>query len=242
MNLKSILTFSFFGAFLLFTGYQIGGINDKAVQEKEKQIYNFLLTVAIPLGIAGVNHSVNKEIEEKAEKEIDKRLVAYQNNHCSNLEKIKGLIESSSLPPQVRNEYVKQIDISQTACKQFIENYEIAQKITKWLSDRKNRLALVDTITVLAQQRHQISSKSLPAFRQDMARCINWLRDSIQRLNGYQLERNEVTKALSPDLTDGLEVYKTALNALKYHDQLGKLSGNSRVVEDFVDELIRLIE
>lgn len=239
MNFKSIFTFGFFGVFLLFTGYQVGGINDKTVQEKEKQIYNFLLTVGIPLGIACVNHCVNEEIEEKTKRETKQRLTAFYNERYSDLEK---LLKSSNLPPKEQDEIVKQIDIFKTAYQQFIENYEVAQKITKWLSNKKNRLALVNAITSQAQKQHRISDKSLPVFHEDMRRCINWLRDSIQRLKGYQLDKNEVTRALSPDLTDGLEVYKTALNALKDNEQLIKLSGNSKVVKDFVDELIGLIE
>lgn len=255
MNVKHFLSLRFtsfvliaFGAFLFYTGYQIGSIDDKNIKKREEQIYSFLLSAVIPVGLGFVSWTMNREIEEKSQESIViiRNEVTKEKKRCQAVchdisEELISILKPLQDTKVTYQKCIEEIEKHSDFIRIFQEKNDAAIKLTDWLKFSRNRDFLRKNIVSLAEEKHNIPPKYLHLYHKDIGRCINWLRDSIERLEGYVVDRNKLAYSLQY-LPDGFDVYKTSLEGIKHQIDLIKLSGNSGVLEDFVDELIINLE
>ncbi|MEP0855274.1 hypothetical protein [Trichocoleus sp. DQ-U1] len=242
----TVTLFSLYSAFLWWIGYEIGRIPDKneLVLEREKIIYPFLLGL-IPLAAAALNYFINTQIEEQSktiieekEKECENKVKSYAINHLRTLGLVEIELRKSNEP--VATECLLKVNSFKEIFKNYVNNYEVSQEIVKWLDNRKEREKLLEKIVAETLRKNNISAMSSVsrAFSQDIGRCVNWLRDSIDVLDKRRVYPPEMTTALSK-IGNNFKPYKDALTAIKLDDELQQRSGNTGIIEHYLDELIK---
>ncbi|WP_186227493.1 hypothetical protein [Scytonema hofmannii] len=121
----------------------------------------------------------------------------------------------------------------------FQARLEASQKIGKWLQNEDNRLSLSEFAISRASSNHNIHEKYMNAFKNDIGRCVNWLRDSVENLRACKVDPEEFTYARRAGMDSGIDPYITALNAIKNHEYLKRLASKTGIVKEMIDYFIQ---
>lgn len=231
---------------LCYVSYRLGRIQDnQTLNSRHEQVLAVILTVAVPSGLGFSSWVVNHEIQElsedrvkQAKRDHNSTVGRYQAMYSNALDEVKEKLEPLKGVGEGYQNCLLEIEKCRSIVKGFQKRDKASREIVDWLSSKKNR-RMVREFMLEAIQKQQLSIPvhKLPALQQDLGRCINWLRDSILELQGYAVDQDLLTTA-HLDLPNGLEVYSFALNSIKTHPVLSDLSGESMVLDDFVDELV----
>lgn len=238
------------GALLFWVGYRLGLIKDGPLDSREEQLYALILTAAIPSGLAFASYVVNREIQELSQDEIKKaigerekavsdcnaKIGRFQNLYTQRLESIKKTLEPLEEFEDVHNQLLLEIENCQAVFEALKEKSNAAARISDWLSSKVNRTQVRDFAIAKVEKEFSIPAYKQSVFRNDIGRCINWLRDSIFALQAYEVRKEDLTRA-SQDLPGGIDPYLIALEAIKSHPDLTRLSRKTNVLQDFVSEL-----
>jgi hypothetical protein len=238
------------GALLFWAGYRLGLIRDGELDSREEQLYALILTVTIPTGLVFSSAVVNREIQEvsqdeiqKAKKERDRAISncngeigRFQNLYSQRLDSIKMTLEPLQEFEDIYQQCLLEIENCQAVFEGLKERSKAAANISDWLSSKINRTHIRDFAISEVGKKFSIPTYQKTVFCNDIGRCINWLRDSIFALQGYEVRQEELARA-SQDLPGGIDVYLTALTAIKSYPDLTRLSRDTNVLQDFVKEL-----
>lgn len=238
------LYFIIFSASLFLLGYGVGGIK-KSVSERDKIIYPFLLTFVLP-GASFLNLFINQQIEgknkeyrEKKEAECENKVKDYANNYLRELGHLE--IELRKLDGPVVIECLEKTNYFREIVRNYVKNYEASQNVVKWLDIEKKRVLLVEVIVAKALRKNPNQISDLQTFNQDIGRCINWLRDSIDVLHSRPIYPPEMTKALQA-LENNFKPYEDALESILEVEELQLQSNYTGILEQYVHELIERLK
>ncbi len=218
-------------------------------------VYALILTVAIPVGMTFSSSMVNREIQElskdeiqKAQTERDKAITKcngeigrFQNIYSQRIDKIKNSLEPLKEFEDIYKQCLFEVKNCQAIFDELQKKSHAAADLADWLSSKSNRMQIRDFAVFEVEKKHSIPAYKAITFRNDIGRCINWLRDSIFALQGYEVRREEIARAC-PDIPSGISAYLTALEVIKSHSDLVRLSNNTNVLEDFIQELSKKIQ
>jgi hypothetical protein len=238
------------GALLFWAGYRLGLIRDGELDSREEQLYALILTVTLPTGLVFSSAVVNREIQEESKSEIEKaqkerdkvreksqlEVGKLQVLYTQKLDNIKNKLAPLQEFEDLYQQFISEIESCQATFEELKERSRVASDITDWLSSKANRTNIRDYAVAAAEKEVTIPPHQLPIFRNDIGRCINWLRDSIFVLQGYEVRRSDLARA-SQDIPGELKAYLAALEAIKSHPDLTRISKKTNVLDDFVQEL-----
>ncbi|MBD2446703.1 hypothetical protein H6G76_05880 [Nostoc sp. FACHB-152] len=242
------LFFIFFIILTFVTGNLMGSLpndpklNDK-VSEKQKIIYPVLLGF-IPVAVGILNFFINTKIEEEANKKIEEnhkeckeKVESYAHNFLRTLGSVE--IQLQKLDGNVSGECLLEVNKFKEVVRSYVINYDASQKIVKLLDNDKLRHKLEIDVIAKAVKKFDIpiNSDESKAFSQDIGRCINWLRDSIDVLDYRPIYPPEMTTALKSGVKN-FAPYEDALNNIKFEDKLEEASDSTRIIEKYVNYLI----
>ncbi len=231
---------------LCYVSYRLGRIQDnQTLNSRDEQIYAIILTVAIPAGLGFSGWVIDREIKELSEGRVEQakqehalKIGRYQAMYSDALDDIRKKLEPLKDAGCGYEKCIQEIEKCKSIVKDFQRKDKAAREIADWLYVKSNRKSLREFILSEVDRRKiEISKHQKIAFERDLGRCINWLRDSILELQGYAVEAQTLASA-HLDLPKGMMAYSVALNAIKTHPRLTEFSGDSMVLEDFVDELV----
>lgn len=239
------------GAILFYVGYRLGLVRDDELIPRRDQLFALVLTVGVPASITFSSAVVNREIQELSKDEIrnaqierDKAIRKYQedlgrirNQYAQRLDSIKDALEPLKDFEDVYQKCLLEIEICQSVFDEFKKKSQAAADISHWLASKANRIQIRDLAITKVEEKYSIPAYQSTTFRNDIGRCINWLRDSIFALQGYEVRQDELARTRE-DITGGIDAYLVALEAIKSHPDLIRLSNQTNVLEDFITELM----
>lgn len=266
MDLKNFLkptsaTFGFivFSVSLFTVGYHVGGLTDNnKVTEREKILSPFLLSLILP-GAAIVNFFINKQVEDESERKIaqnekkcENTVKNYAFHYLNSLDKVEIIL--TKLNDEDSKKCMIEVIKFKGEVQEYVDKYDAAQMMVKWLDNDQLHHKLLRKI-VLATQKEEPkiipSSNVEQAFSNDINKCLNWLRDSIDVLDSRSLDIKYMTTALAPGMLDKFDAYEYALTYISrsyFKDQkelkdlciLNNVSESDvrRILEEYVKILI----
>lgn len=266
MDLKNFLkptsaTFGFivFSVSLFTVGYHVGGLTDNnKVTERDKILSPFLLSLILP-GAALVNFFINKQVKDESERQIiqnekncENKVKNYAFHYLNSLDKVEIILRK--LNDEDSQKCMIEVVKLKSEVQEYVDKYDAAQVMVKWLDNDQLHHKLLMKI-VLATQKEE--PKIIPgstveqAFSNDINKCLNWLRDSIDVLDSRSVDRQYMTTALTPGMLDKFEAYEYALTYIfrtyfKNQKELKNLcnlnnvseSDVRRILEEYVKNLI----
>lgn len=262
MKLPNLLKWKYSAVIIVITGlllcyisYRLGLIKEENLNSREEQIYALILTVAIPTGLTFSSSVVKREIQElsredveNAQRDRDKainrckaEIGRFQNLYAQKLDTIKDKLEPLKESKDVYSQLSLEIESCQAVFEEFKERSRAAADISHWLSSKANRTQIRDWAIAEAEKQYPIPDYKMTIFRNDISRSINWLRDSIFALQGYEVRQEELLRARQ-DIPGGTEAYLATFEAIKSHPDLTRLSGNTNVLSDFLKELTEILQ
>ncbi|MDZ7993804.1 MAG: hypothetical protein RM022_021540 [Nostoc sp. EfeVER01] len=208
---------------LIFVGgYYIGRLPDdpgknNKVSEKQKILLPILIGY-IPIGVTALEFFINSRVDEESKnkiesnkKECESKIKSYAISYLQTIDtaetKLAGRDDDVSL--QIIGEFRKIRQVFE----EYIENYDAAQEIIKWLDDDKMRHDLiVEIVVVIAENKYNLTpnSTAYKKFGEDISMCVNWLRDSIDILGHRRVYREEMSTAITSGLR--FAIYEDSLN------------------------------
>ncbi|MEM6837972.1 MAG: hypothetical protein AAF609_14085 [Cyanobacteria bacterium P01_C01_bin.120] len=232
-----------FGIFLFLAGYRVGAIDDAALKKRQEVLHSVYIPFAMTGVVGLLSWSINKEIDGRTEGEIEKERESYEKKrgqykamYFESLRQVKEVIEPIKLSDDIYQKCLREIERCERLLNDFENKKEAADSIYLWLSSSENRKQLKVYAVSQVMQFYEIPEHKAKLFHRDIGRCINWLRDSISRLHGYDVLKDQLAESYK-DLPFGLDAHLAALSAIKSNNVLRELSKNSGVLEDFVDEI-----
>lgn len=266
MDLKNFLkptsaTFGFiiFSASLFTVGYHVGGLTDNnKVTERDKILSPFLLSLILP-GAAIVNFFINKQVKDESERQIvqnekncENRVKNYAFHYLNSLDKVEIILGKSD--DAVSQKCMTEVVKLKGEIQEYVDKYDAAQVMVKWLDDDRLRRKLLRTIVIVTQKEEPkiIDDSDVEiAFSEDLGKCLNWLRDSIDVLDNRSVDRKYMTTALTPGMLEQFDAYQYALTYIfrdYFKDQKELkdfcISNNvsefyvKRILEEYVNSLI----
>ncbi len=233
-----------FGVALFFLGYRLGSLDDNTVKKREEMLYTVFIPFAMTSAAGFITWSINNEISEGSKGEIEshkedyeKKRGQYKAMYFTSLNHAKKILEPLKLSGEIYQKCLIELENCEHLLNDFEEKKEASDRIYLWLSDPEHRRLLKEYTVSQASQSHEIPPHKVKIFQRDIGRCINWLRDSINRLQGYEVIKDKLAESYH-DIPDGLNAHITALNSIKSHNELFELSKDSGVLEDFIEELV----
>lgn len=257
MKLPNLLKWKYSAVIIVVTGlalcyvsYRLGLIKEGTLNAREQQLYTLILTVAVPTGIGFSSVVVNREIQELSKQEVNAahqernkainrcnaEIGRYHNLYTQKLDEVKNKIDPLKESKEIYNELCLEIEKCQAIFEEFKATSRAAEDIGTWLSSKVNRTQIRDWAIGEAEKNYPIPDYKMAMFRNDIGRSINWLRDSIVALQGYEIRKEELIRA-SQDIPGGIKVYLAAFEAIKAHPDLTRLSGNTNILQNFIEEL-----
>nr|WP_322718299.1 hypothetical protein [Nostoc sp. ChiQUE02]MDZ8231273.1 hypothetical protein [Nostoc sp. ChiQUE02] len=223
------------GAGLFTLGYNVALLNETNLPKRQEIIINALLAL-VPTGMGFVGWLVFREFDFLIKEQVNQTTI----QAIKSIQDTEKMIADIGLSEEKYQECLKILQKANERIELYGKHSQVAQKISKWLSSSKNRSRLTEEVVKIAQKNHIIPPEVLPFFKRDIARSINWLRDSIIRLNGYDVDSTYIEEIQK--VPDGFATYRAALYAIELHPQLAELTGDTKVIGNFVRELVAKLE
>ncbi|MCC5665451.1 hypothetical protein LC653_16370 [Nostoc sp. CHAB 5784] len=245
-TISSAIAFGFV-VLAFFFGY---GLNNqhKPQTDQEKFLYTTLLGVISWSVISAViNASVEVQADDKANKtakeEAKQRISNYANKFSKELDNIEIQLKGLNIRGDVLTDCLRRINEIKTNYNGWMEQYNAAKEVLKWLNVEKNRRYLAKSVVENVLPKQNLTKKQRDAFYWDIRSCLNWLQKSFEDdLKSAEWIKEKHTSAMNEDIQDGLELYKQALDLIKQKDKLKELDNGTGVVEEFIDILKNLYD
>lgn len=242
----SLFYISLFGIITFALGWAYNNIPEK-LSSAQKQLLSFVGAPAITLGfLAFIHKTVTDEVEELSKSKLEERISLemkdYKDRYSKDLQDLKEEILSLEIPDSNRKSVIKKLVSIETADQKFLVRRQTSKDIVKWLSNKDNKLSLLNTAISNARSNHDIPHEYEHEFDKDMRECILWLKYSLDYLKACHVDPQRHTSAMMAGMLGGASPYETALNAIKEKIQQQGFSGDTSIVVEMSLHLIKEIK
>ncbi len=240
--------------------YENGKIETKeTITEKDKLIAGLILSLVLP-GAVYLNYFINQRIEDESNKKITEneikcktRVHDYVVNCLKSLDKVQSVLVS--LNKDEASQCLADVSKFKIDIHEYVEKYDAAQVIVKWFDNKNLRRNLLVKIVGNTKDKYNISNEQFDElFGSDVAKCLNWLQDSIDVLGNRPVDANYMTQTLKQI---GVEkaVYRYAMTDILYEhfkgqrefDDMCKISQVSpssafRILREYTGQLLQMMK
>lgn len=239
------LIFGFFIFCVFVLGIAVGWTGKKPIEKHSNIIYLTLTTIlggaAIQLGTKSLSNLIEDDIKKGTDEAVKEKIKGISQSFQDINKKLEFNAKSLGLQEEARQ---KMADIFLETEQKFRDHceksYDDAREIEKWLDEKKNRERLRRYLMQFVIRQYKIGRKYHKFLKEDIIGCISWLRYSIKRqypLDTPQSEMEKLKKALRQGMPQASEIYRAALNEIKFYPNLHTRSKTPELIESYVNAL-----
>lgn len=180
---------------------------------------------------------IKRQMAESTEKEV--RTFYFQLLH--EVESIRDTFYTFDVPKSIQNRINSIFQPFEVVYKDLKSRRLASDEIVTWLNTEQNIFSLRSRILDVVANQLPDDSSFHDLMQDDVTNFIIWLRESIDLGKGYSITLRMLKSAAINENINIVEVYKNAIRAIKFDQELMEISEKPKIIEDFSDELIERI-